>query len=220
MILPPLVLAAGGALSLLADAPYRYAKTLSLTVGILVLAMLAGYEAKFYRLSADEWSLQKYGPEFLVTEHVGKDLNQLLLPNETFYNWGTQSGLYFWSAKPVVSGAFYNFYLLTGPLADRLTARSLKDLERTPPELFIALSPRVAGGVYYEDHPIYQWARQHYRPIEWQGHRGAFLFYALRGGALEKRIREGSAPARFLKEETPAAGRTKMLPGIVQNNRR
>ena len=183
LILPPLILSA---------------RIPSRTVGFLALLLLCLYEGPSYRLTPEQWSIEKYGNEPLVTQRVGRDLSELLAKDETFYNWGTQTGLYFWSRRDPPTGAFYNFYLLTGPSAEALSELTIDDLNRTKPELFIALEPRVAlAPQVYENHPIYAWARARYRPFYWPGHMGSFLYLARRGGALEQRILHGQSPATF-----------------------
>jgi len=194
--LPVLAVGSGWAIEEIEQKAHRtWAGT---TAGILALGSLLAYEIPFYRLSPVEWSIRKYGAEFLVTQKLGEDLRSLLKPEESFYEWGMQTGLYYWSGHLPPTGAFYNYFLMTGPLAERLSRRVLTELDRDPPDLFIAIHWMWPGAQRYETHPVYQWARQHYRPFEWEAHRGSFIFYALRGGSLEARILRGEAPAHFL----------------------
>ncbi len=184
--LPVLAIAAGWSMSAI---PF---------MGLATAGCLLVHEARFYRLPAAQWSQEKYGAEYSVTQKVGRDLQELLLPSESFYEWGLQSGLYYWSGHRPPTGAFYGYFLMTGPLAQQLSERVLGELKQNPPELFMAIHWVWPGASLYEFHPVYQWATRHYRPFEWEHHRGSFLFFARRGGELEARIARRAVPARFL----------------------
>ncbi len=58
----------------------------------------------------------------------------------------------------------------------------LKDLDRTSPEVFIA----VKGYLYSEvnSHPVIQWFSKHYRPFA-DTEQGRFLLFIRRGGRLD-----------------------------------
>jgi len=169
----------------------RKSKILNWGTPLLILAVFLVWEWPFYRLSAEQWSRLKYGDEFIVTKKTGKDMAQLLSPSETFFAWGTYSGLYLYSKKSPPVGHIFNYPLLRGPFAERFSEKVLEDLIRHPPELFITTPWALQNGGG-KMHPIPQWAIGRYRRFEWKDHRGSFDFFALKKGALEARIRQGN----------------------------
>jgi hypothetical protein len=54
--------------------------------------MMAMVEAPFYTIPASAWSVKKYGTIFNSSEQLASNLDLLLLPGETFYEWGSESG--------------------------------------------------------------------------------------------------------------------------------
>ena len=171
--------------------------------GLLLAAVLLGAQLPYFTLSAEDWSRRKFGDEFAFTDRVGRDLKELLRPGESFYAWGTQPGLYFASGLRPPAGLFYNAHLLSGPRRAQLSRRLLAALAQEPPEMFIALhweyEERRRGG---PAHPVLAWALDNYRELVWEGHRGAFVYFAKKGGLLEKRIKAGGLPIRFLKKNS------------------
>ena len=115
-------------------------------VGLGMILLVATVELPHYRWPAEEWSLRKYGDVFIRTEAVAKEIDELLLPNETFYQWGSDSGLYFYSRRSPPSGFFIRFPLLAGPLVDSMTARVLRDLNATPPGASGSPGASLLGG--------------------------------------------------------------------------
>jgi len=175
-------------------------KTLAILAGMGVLILIAVRELPAYRWSPETWSSYKYGLEFVVTRSVGRDLKQLLKPEEGLYVWGTQYGLYYWSGHRPPTGVFDFYPLIIGPLKQSLTPRVLVDLEREKPELVILLSaPSYYSPEVYQNHPVWYWSMAHYRRFIWPGHEGSFQYFARKEGRLEKRIERGEVSAHFAK---------------------
>jgi len=148
-----------------------------------------------YELSADEWSIQKWGRQYIVSREVARELDKMLKPAETFYLWGMQHGLYFWSKRSPPAGAFWSIHLVEdSPLAQKLTARTLKDLEREKPEIFIE---RRLDSRLRVPNRVRSWAleQRRYIPLPGNPNRGRikanrFLYriYIRRDGKLAARL--------------------------------
>lgn len=183
--LPPLVVGGGWATHALARVLRGRPAWLPHAAAGGALVLLIAYQAPLYLFPPDDWSLIKYGPIFVEERQLARELDTLLLPGETFYLWGSEVGLHFWTGRRPVCGACFVWPVATGPLALRLTERVMADLARRPPELFI-----VANWTWKwlkVRHPVIEWAGDRYRPMPGGHERGPFSLYVRRGGTLEER---------------------------------
>jgi 4-amino-4-deoxy-L-arabinose transferase-like glycosyltransferase len=140
LVLPVLVVGGGWGIVSLADLFRRRWIRPNLVAGWLVLALLLAHEVPNYFIHPDNWSVQKYGNEIFVrTASLAQWLKERLKPDETFYEIGNETGLYFYSRKRPPSGVFFGIPLLSGPkpLAFKLMHRIISDLDREKPELVI-----------------------------------------------------------------------------------
>ena len=111
-------------------------------------------------------------------------LDDLLKPDETFFEWGSEPGLYAISGRRPISGVLNMRFSLNygGTLQQRLTERILSDLQRSPPDLIIL--EEVALSRTPTDHPVYRWIDANYETFE------RFEFFQLaarRGSDLARR---------------------------------
>ncbi|MBI4629812.1 MAG: glycosyltransferase family 39 protein [Candidatus Rokubacteria bacterium] len=188
--LPLLAVGGGWAAGVLARlAPPRLA-SLPHLAGFIVIALLVVYQLPLYQLSPDDFSKAKYRTDLFVEERsLARELVTLLTPEESFYEFGAEMGLYFESRRRPVTGAFYAYPLLSGPVAAKLSERVVKDLARRPPDLFV-----VADWAAGARNPVLDWAKAHYRLAPGDPMRGPFLLYVRPGSALERRM--DAAPTR------------------------
>jgi hypothetical protein len=181
--LPPLAVGAAWTVSLLlrqkaiVDRPW-----LRRLAPALVVASFAIIELPYYLLPAEGWSFRKYGPIFIEADGVARQLDNLLQENETFYEWGSETGLYFESKRNPPTGLFFADPLLTGPLREELWLKVAADLDRTRPDVIVLERTTVARTP--RTHPILAWVKQEYRPIS-KG--GMFLLLARKGSRIERR---------------------------------
>src|SRR5438132_250603 len=111
-------------------------------------------------LSAELWSVKKYGKIFVETERAAWQIDHLLPQGATFYEWGNESGFYFSNRHRPSSGVFLAEPMLAGPLVAKLSRRLIGDLERTKPDLIVvekATSRQSIG------HPVMNWIEANYR---------------------------------------------------------
>lgn len=191
--LPPLVIGAGWAVAEIGQCPL-WRRRLAYVAGGVVLAVLVWFELPHYRLSPDEWSRRKYGEVFVTSKVLGTSLNELLGPGETFYEWGSETGLYFSSRRSPPTGLFYAHPFVDpfvkknpdpfrdSPFLRQLDGRVLAELQRRPPELYVRYTD------WREPPAVLQaWIDRHYQPFV--VNKG-FVLAALRGGTLEARLRD------------------------------
>lgn len=160
--IPPLVIGAGWTVALLRRVlPERIAWT-SYAVAAAVVIGFGGFEISNYQVSAEMWSIRKYGRVFAETDRLAATLDKLLKPNESFYEWGSESGLYLLTRKDPPCGIMFSDPLLLGPLKKELLQRLSDDLQRDKPDLIILERQTVAR---QPSHPFLTWVKQNYRTI-------------------------------------------------------
>jgi hypothetical protein len=183
--LPFLVLGAGFTVALAARARARAAWAAPL-LGSAIVVLVLSYELPYYGFSAGDWSVVKYGRIFVEERKLAREIDALLLPHESFYERGSEVGLYFWSGRRLPSGAFSAWPAVAGPEASRLQAQVITDLQREPPELYVRAL--WTGEYIRKSTPVTDWLEANYRPLPVDRPSGFFALYARRGGALERRL--------------------------------
>jgi 4-amino-4-deoxy-L-arabinose transferase-like glycosyltransferase len=195
LLLPPTVLGGAWAAVVAGERTRPRWKRLHWVPGGLIVAALAFYEAPFYRLSPEGWTEKKYdeGALFVQTYPLGREIQGLLKPGETFFEWGNESQLYFVSQCSPPAGLFYIYPLSGTPLARSFSQRILRDLEKSQPELMVLNTLCLNPGRPINN-AILQWVRSHYRLFPVHPQQGYFLFLLRKGGKLEKRLSAPSVP--------------------------
>lgn len=191
--LPVLAIGAAWGMASVRDALPDRRKWVAPVLAAAALAATILYQLPVYKFPARELPAVKYdrGGLFIESREVGEQIGALLEPGETFYQWGSETGLYFASKCSPPTGVFYNYPLCEGPLQEALTQRVLADLERNPPELLVLPSGRLEG------HPVVEWLKPRYELFPVEPVRGSFVLLFRRGGKLETRLRsnkERSSP--------------------------
>src|SRR4029077_13816583 len=97
---------------------------------------------------------------------------------QTFYEWGRESGLYFTSRRRPPSGLVFTDPMLTGPIAAKLSRRLIDDLERTKPDLIVVADETLRQT---HGHPVLNLIQENYRPFS---KTDSFMLMARRGGEL------------------------------------
>ena len=157
-------------------------------VPTVLFLILAVHEGPFYTLPAEQWSRLKYGDVFVESKQLAGKIREWLKPNESFFEWGNETGLYFWTQRRPPSGVFYSYPLADGPLKEELTGRVLSQLEANKPELFV-----FDGGFYgaNADNPVLlNWIKDRYQKIPGNDVQGRFMLLMRKGGELSKRLNQ------------------------------
>ena len=160
--------------------PLRRAPLLVAALAWLGLALL---ESRAYRTSVDEALAGTYQDLYLQTQRMARRLAQALRPDETLYQWGEESGLYWYSGRrPPAS--ILTYPMLVGPQADRLTRQSLSSLVARPPDLIVAVNYMLDDG---KGHPVFEWMIKHYVPAQprIEAEQKYFTFFVPRGSGPE-----------------------------------
>ncbi|NQV16306.1 glycosyltransferase family 39 protein [bacterium] len=97
------------------------------------------HQVTFFKMNPYDLSNKKYGNQYIDAQEIGFDIAAITQPEDLIYYWGSESGVYFYSQRQSASGVFINL-----PIEDKrnknagsLLIRLLRDLENTPPEVFI-----------------------------------------------------------------------------------
>jgi len=167
----------------------RYSLWIKCYAGSIILIFMVAHESPNYKISPEEWSRKKYGEQFVESKEMGEEIRRILKPGETFYEWGAESGLYYYSRKSPPSGVVLNYHLYGWPYGAGLVNRVVKDLEKAQPELFL-IPERLVSGIKFPN-PVLSWFSTRYRPFSLQR---SFILFARRGGQLESRLGEPGEP--------------------------
>ena len=173
---------------------------------LATLAILLGAILPQYRLPPEEWTRQKYAQEgeyFLASAPLAREIDALLAPDETFYEWGAETGLYFVSGRRAPTGLTSMYPLLAGPLTRTLAARVIADLERARPELVVVARAAFPPAAQVGANPVTAWIAANYRPFPESAERGPFGLLVRTGGALAARL---AAPAHAAQEVPAPSG--------------
>jgi 4-amino-4-deoxy-L-arabinose transferase-like glycosyltransferase len=192
--LPPLIIGASWGLALLSSIPHKISQFASLAAGTIVVAILAAYELPSFLVPANDWSRMKYGEVFVTEKLLAGELDEILKPNETFYEYGSEPGLYFYTKRRPVSGVIIAYPLYEGPLSARFSRRVTAALESASPDLIILavqypLSQHVANFI-----------NRHYRVMSDKPRFGMYFLLVRTHSALDKRL--------YASKNKPAAQNT------------
>jgi hypothetical protein len=187
--LPFFCLSGAAGLAALGRAAPRMRLAQPRVLGGAMLLALAAIQAPYYRLSADEWSRRKYGPDFSADKALGLRVRELLQPDDRLYVWGQYAGLYVYSGARPATGFFFLVPVLWSPHARVYSERALADLKAEPPEMILEDIRDVPP---YPNHPIVQWFHAAYTALP-TGSLGQtrYRIWCLRSGALARRLGVG-----------------------------
>lgn len=188
--LPVLCLGAAWALEWMAR---EKSLVLSAILGALSVGIIGAHEWKWQSLTPLECSEVKYGDYYIYQDAGSKIINSLLLPTETFYEWDAYPMFYTTSGRRLSVGNLSGVTLFNSPLSAELTRQVLLDLEERKPELLI-MDKQTAWAFDIQalvKHPVTVYLTSHYNPFFSYGPNHRFTFCALKGGALEQRLKLG-----------------------------
>ncbi len=192
--LPPLVIGAGWAIALLhvtlTNLTKRRMNWIPHVVGGATLSLLLLSQLLFYRMNAaSDWTPVEY-PETMVAESLAHEIDRLLAPGETFYDWGGQPSLYFYNKRRAPSGILMPAWFIKGRLSNQLSARVVADLEHAQPELLVIV--KSTWPEQPNENPVSRWLAERFYPLSEDNERGPFVLYVRRGSNLEARLAEAT----------------------------
>jgi hypothetical protein len=192
--LPLLAVGAGWSIVLLAKVfKEDYQRWLPHAFGAIAAVFMLQSEIWAYRMDPTEWSRKSYGGVYAASEMVAAEIAKILEPNETLYVLGDEPNFYFITNRRPAVGTFFLQDVASGPLAEELTGRVLKDLAAKPPDLVIILNSAIGdktvgpkNAKLGPEHPIRAWVSQNYCPINPKPNQ-FFNICAKPGSSLERR---------------------------------
>jgi hypothetical protein len=141
----------------------------------VVLAALATFESRAYLSSSEEIFRGTYAELYIETRALGQRLGGALRDDESVYQWGEETGIYWYSGKQAPA-SILTYPLFAGPQALRLQQQTLTALRADPPDLVVVASYVLESS---RDHPVFGWIRENYRPLmpAIPAERKFFVFY-------------------------------------------
>jgi hypothetical protein len=144
-----------------------------LTVGAVVAIGLIQPQLWWFALPGDEWAARKHGSFYARALRDARDIAATLQPSQTLYTWSDEAWLYFITNRRVPAIALWKSHTLHGPLAPWLARRTVEDLDRNPPDLFIDWVTLPAP----DEHPIARWYGLRYHALDAGKTRWPFVVY-------------------------------------------
>jgi hypothetical protein len=120
-----------------------------------------------YQLDAEQWSIRKYGSQFVDARALGRELRTKLAPQQTLFVFGFSPGMYQEAGREPYNGMMNVWFALPNyglSLSKWLNPRLLAQLQRSPPDVIVldALTWAVAG----PGEPVREWISSNYRVSE------------------------------------------------------
>ena len=131
-------------------------------IGVVALIILVCTVLPQYKFTPNQWSINKYGPQFPITREIAKKINEIFKPDDTLYVWGINPELYFWTKRHPPTGVMWSTDLIEGPLAEEHTKRVLGDLKREKPEIIAVNLLQLKTP---KNHPVILWVLKNYQPL-------------------------------------------------------
>ena len=150
-----------------------------------IFFILVFFHLPSFFLNYNEWSLRKYGTIFLITDKLAKELDSILLPNESFYQIGSQAQFYFDTQRRPL-GPLSDDQIFSGPLSDKLFSEMMNKLLYEPPDLIILEKyslPKIS-----QESPFIAWLYSNYIPAPLVFNRDPFYLFVKKDSKLQQRL--------------------------------
>lgn len=184
--LPPLIIACGWAAVTLGPRLSGISRRVVPLGAAAALIYVGVFQLRYYRASAEELLPGTYAEIYLAAQELGRELDSVLLPEESLYQWGSETGLYFFADRRPPA-AILAWPLIRGRLATRLTSKALRELQERPPSI-VVVADYVAASE--PQHPVLEWTYADYRPVPALSEtlERHFTLYVRRGSRLDARL--------------------------------
>lgn len=154
--LPVLCVSFAGLWSLLTRLPGPHPRFSAAAVCAALFLVIGVPYVKYLALwDANQWSAHKFKGEFIITKATAQHVRQLLEPEETLFQWGNQTGFYFYCGRNPLSRLFYVhplFVASSSPqewarqMAGKLGSQMTEEVVKARPDLIII--PRAEATMY------------------------------------------------------------------------
>jgi 4-amino-4-deoxy-L-arabinose transferase-like glycosyltransferase len=210
--IPPLCVGGGCGAVALARALGR--PRLQSLIGSAATIVIALFVLPQYADDAKEWSIEKYGVWFVEVREVGQLAEKLVPQGQTFFEIGTDPGLYYYAHRRPSSGILWAHRALIGPYRHTWAQKAINDLNASRPDLVImdriVLPPkkhpyttwlRENNFVPFDNPEIdAMYSRDHARPEDRR-----FVFMIRKGSAMWDRAQQMSMKPSTRPLELPSA---------------
>ncbi len=117
----------------------KYDKSILTALLLFTVIFLGHYQLQYLRMTPFEVSEKKYGKRYTEAYNVAKFVEKITKPCEHIYEWGGETGIYYYSKRESVTGIIYIYPLFTGPKEDTInrTKRVFSDVVDSMPAVFI-----------------------------------------------------------------------------------
>jgi hypothetical protein len=184
--IPPLVVASAWSAMICYRKGAQWKTLTSQFCVIAVLLFTIAHQVPYYTSRPEVLLKNEYAELYLVTQKLGRRLTSILKDEETFFQWGAESGLYFFSRRrPPAS--INGWSHLSRTFGVSFTQKTLGALKESPPDLVLIAN-------YFDrirpDHPIMNWIHNYYMPVDLLSTEESKYYTALarRGSDLESRL--------------------------------
>jgi hypothetical protein len=162
LLVPPFCLGMGWLAVFFGKQSYANASVATTIIfGICLLGIIAR-QLPVYLMSAEAVLRGTYQEVYLETQRLGQRLAHALRSEEQLYQWGEESGLYWYSGKrPPPSASVLRWPLFRGPQARRLEDQTLEALLREPPDLIVAANRILDRS---KGQKVFEWIQSRYKP--------------------------------------------------------
>lgn len=151
----------------------------------IILFFLIAYHIPTFFLSDREWSQRKYGNIFLITDNLSHELKAILLPNECFYQIGSQAQLYFDTHKRPV-GPLSDDQVFSGPVSEKLFSEMMDRLHDTKPDIVVLEKYSITK--IPQDSPFINWLSSNYILAPESFNHDPFFLFVRRNSNLQRRL--------------------------------
>lgn len=184
--LPPLVVVGGWTAVVLTRKTTKLRASIPQIAAAIVFLFIVGKQLPYYQNQPDVQLNGTYAELYLVTQKLGRKLASIMKPDETMFQWGSESGLYYFSKQRPPS-SIHGWSHLSRTFGKQFTTKTLKELKMRPPDLvvlakyFIEVQP---------DHPVLQWINENYCPVVGLSEKEGkyFALMAQCGSSIESRM--------------------------------
>jgi len=117
----------------------RNLKALFSSLTLVPLLLMSYHQVLFLKMTPFEISQKKYGDQFIKSYEIAQEVKKITEPSHKIYEWGAETGIYYYSKRNSVTGIFYIYPLLRGPTEERFkkAQKVYNDVITAKPELFI-----------------------------------------------------------------------------------
>ena len=108
-------------------------------MSVALYVYLGYFQLRFLRMTPFQISQKKYGKLFTKSYEVANEVNKLTSPGDKIYEWGAETGIYYYSKRNSVTGIIYVHPLFMGPRSERTKKikRVVEDVNHSLPVIFV-----------------------------------------------------------------------------------